>query len=60
MAGRTRGDSGKKIIPIPRIRPGSIWSANGMRQDASLCPVQPLGPTSFLGSNVGFAAVPPV
>jgi hypothetical protein len=57
---RECSDSGKKIMPIPSTRPGKICKANGTRHDASDCPVQPFGPTSVRGSNVGSAAVPPV
>lgn len=34
------GESGKKSIPMPRVRAGMIWMASGRRQDASDWPVQ--------------------
>lgn len=56
----TRGDSGKNIIPIPRISPGTICNANGTRHEAALWPVHPFGPTSVLGLNVRELDDPPV
>ncbi len=56
---KNRGDSGKNIMPIPRIRAGRICIAKGNLHEASLWPVQPFGPTSWRGSKVGLADVPP-
>lgn len=56
-----RGDSGKKIMPMPRTRAGTICSEKGRRQDASDWPVQwPLAGMSVYGLNVREEAVPPV